>query len=91
MNKIKREPIRKCVGCNISKSKKELYRIVKLDNNEIKFDGTGKISSRGIYICSVDCLNRIIKSKRIERDFDIKISGENYNQVVTDLNTYLNK
>jgi len=74
------------VGCNISKPKKELYRIVKIQDNSIQFDSTGKINGRGIYICSMNCLNRVIKSKRLEKEFDIKISEEKYNQLVNDLN-----
>lgn len=86
MNNVKKVPMRKCVGCNVSKPKKELYRIVKIQDNSIKFDSTGKINGRGIYICSINCLNRVIKSKRLEKEFDIKISEEEYSQLINDLN-----
>ena len=35
-------PQRKCIGCNESKPKKELIRIVKTPENEILLDGTGR-------------------------------------------------
>ena len=74
---MKKIPLRKCLGCLESKPKNELYRIVKTKENEILLDETGKLNGRGAYICkSKDCLEKAIKSKRIEREFEIKISNE---------------
>lgn len=67
------------MGCNSQKDKKDLIRIVKNKENEISIDKTGKKEGRGAYICDdIQCLERVIKSKRLERVFDLKISEEIY-------------
>ena len=76
---MKKQPQRTCMGCNQKKDKKELIRIVKNKNNEISVDRTGKKEGRGAYICDdVNCLDKLIKSKRLERVFDMSISDEIY-------------
>ena len=67
------------MGCNEKKNKKELIRIVKNKNNEISIDRTGKLDGRGAYICDdIKCLEKVIKSKRLEKVFEYKISDEIY-------------
>ena len=76
---MKKQPQRTCMGCNQKKNKKELIRIVKNKNNEISVDRTGKKEGRGAYICDdVNCLEKLIKSKRLERVFEMSISDEIY-------------
>ena len=61
------------------KDKKDLIRIVKNKDNEISIDRTGKKEGRGAYICDdVNCLEKVIKSKRLERVLEIPISKEIY-------------
>ena len=70
---------RTCMGCNIKKDKKDLIRIVKNKQNVISVDKTGKQEGRGAYICNdIQCLEKVIKTKRLERALDIKISEEIY-------------
>ncbi len=76
---IKRQPQRTCMGCNTKKDKKDLVRIVKNKENKVSIDKTGKQEGRGAYICNdVKCLEKVIKSKRLEKALDIKISEEIY-------------
>ena len=76
---MKKQPQRTCMGCNQKKDKKELIRIVKNKNNEISVDRTGKKEGRGAYICDdVNCLDKLIKSKRLERVCEMSISDEIY-------------
>ncbi len=76
---MKRQPQRTCMGCNEKKDKKELIRIVKNNKNQISIDRTGKADGRGAYICDdIKCLEKVIKSKRLEKVFDYKISDEIY-------------
>lgn len=79
---MKRIPLRRCLGCIESKPKNELYRIVKNKEGEILLDKTGKLNGRGAYICkSKECLEKAIKSKRIEKEFETKISNEIYTEL----------
>ena len=76
---MKKQPQRTCMGCNQKKDKKDLIRIVKNKSGQITIDKTGKLEGRGAYICdNKDCLEKIIKSKRLERVFDMQISNEIY-------------
>ena len=79
---MKSIPQRTCMGCNEKKDKKDLIRIVKTNKNEISIDRTGKQEGRGAYICNnVQCLEKVIKTKRLERSLDIKICEETYNNL----------
>ena len=67
------------MGSNVKKDKNQLIRIVKNKENEINIDRTGKMEGRGAYICDdIKCLEKVIKSKRLERVLDINISDEIY-------------
>lgn len=76
---MKSIPQRTCIGCNSKKDKNELIRIVKNKDGIISIDRTGKAQGRGAYICdSIECLEKAIKSKRLERTFETKISEDVY-------------
>lgn len=76
--KTKKVPLRRCVGCNESKPKKELVRVVRTPEGEVLLDLTGKKSGRGVYVCkNVKCFEAAKKSKRFEKSLsadDIKVS-----------------
>lgn len=79
---MKIQPQRTCMGCNSKKDKKDLIRIVKNKQNEVNIDKTGKQEGRGAYICNnIQCLEKVIKSKRLEKILDIKISEEIYEKL----------
>lgn len=76
---MKKLPQRTCMGCNEKKDKKDLIRIVKNKDNEILVDKTGKLNGRGAYICNnVECLEKLKKSKRLNKVFETNISDEIY-------------
>lgn len=76
---MKKEPQRTCLGCKESKDKKELIRIVKQNDGKIFIDKTGKANGRGAYICNnIECLEKAIKSRRLENNFETKIDNEIY-------------
>ena len=83
---MKQVPLRTCMGCNEKKTKKELIRIVKNKEGIITVDRTGKAEGRGAYICdSIQCLERVIKSKRLERALECKISEDIYEELRGDM------
>lgn len=83
---IRKIPQRKCVGCNTSKDKKELIRVVKNAEGEISVDLTGKKNGRGAYIChSQECLAMAIKAKRLEKAFECQISEEIYERLMQEI------
>lgn len=79
---MKKIPQRTCMGCGIKKDKKDLLRIVKNKQGEINIDKQGKMQGRGAYLCdNIECLEKVIKSKKIERVFDEKIDNEIYKKL----------
>ena len=53
--------------------------MVRSPEGEISIDFTGKKSGRGAYICpDLECLNKVVKSKRLERSLETAISQEIY-------------
>ena len=78
----KRKPARTCMACNSQKEKQDLLRIVKSKEGLVEIDLTGKKNGRGAYICkSEECLNKVIKSKRLERVFEIEIKPDLYESI----------
>mgnify|MGYP005801774713 CR=1 FL=1 len=49
--KTRKIPMRKCMGCQEVKEKRELIRVVRSGEGEISMDKTGKKAGRGAYIC----------------------------------------
>ena len=73
---------RMCIGCNEKKDKRDLIRVVLSKTGEISIDKTGKQEGRGAYICdNIECLEKAIKSKRLERSFEMKIEDEIYDKL----------
>ncbi len=76
---MKQIPQRTCMGCNTKKNKQDLIRIVKNKEQKICIDKEGKMEGRGAYICdSVECLDKVIKSKRLERVLECKLNDDIY-------------
>jgi len=89
--------MRKCVGCQEMKNKKEMIRILKTPEGEFVVDATGRKNGRGAYICpSMDgrgaylcfsgkCLQEAIKNKGLERSFKQAIPKEIYENLEKEL------
>ena len=76
---MKKVPMRKCVGCQEMKSKKEMIRVIRTQEGEFLLDATGKKNGRGAYICpDKECLSKAIKSKGLERSFKQSIPKDVY-------------
>ena len=77
--KIKKIPMRQCMGCNEHKSKPTLLRVVKTPEGEVTLDFTGKKNGRGAYLCrDIKCLKRARKSGRIARVLECEIEEAVY-------------
>lgn len=83
---MKKIPQRTCIGCNTQKNKNELIRIVINKEGQISIDRTGKANGRGAYICdNIECLEKIIKSKRLEKSFETQIPNEIYEELKSEI------
>ena len=85
--KVRKIPVRQCMGCNEHKPKAELLRVVRSPDGAVSLDFTGKKSGRGAYICrEVKCLQRARKSRRLERVLECSIPDEVYDAMEQELN-----
>ena len=82
----KKIPMRKCLGCNEMKPKKELVRVVRSPEGEISLDLTGKKPGRGAYVChDTACLAKARKAKRLEKAFSCEIPDGVYERMEEEL------
>ncbi len=84
-NKI---PMRRCIGCNISKPQKELIRIACYEGKiTVDFDGNAK--GRGVYVCKdKQCLKKIFKKKGFIRAFGVDLSEEQKERLLEEITKY---
>ena len=84
--KVKKIPMRQCLGCAEHKPKAELLRVVLSPDGEVSLDFTGKKSGRGAYICrDVKCLKKAQKSRRMDKSLDTVIPDEVYERLSKEL------
>ena len=84
----KKIPQRMCLGCQTKKDKRDLVRIVRTPDGDIIIDPTGKKAGRGAYICNdLECLNKVMKSKRLEKNLETSISPEVYEELKEQFST----
>ena len=83
---VRKVPMRQCIGCQEMKNKKEMIRVIKTAEEEILLDATGKKNGRGAYLCrSMECFEKAVKSKGLERSLKIKIPKEVYDSLKEEL------
>lgn len=83
---VKKIPMRMCTGCREMKPKKELIRVVRSTDGEIRLDLTGKLNGRGAYICKCgECLKKAQKTNALARAFECGVSPEIYTQLEKEL------
>ena len=76
---------RMCVCCRNMKHKHYMARIAVIDGKSV-VDKTYKAGGRGFYICSEQCLNKILTSKKLAR-YSCHLSDES---VLNDIKEVLN-
>lgn len=80
--RVKHVPVRTCVSCRESGSKRGLTRIVRTPEGEVTIDPTGKLNGRGAYLCDKpECWNRAITTPILSRALNIQVSPESVHQL----------
>lgn len=80
--KIKKIPMRMCLGCNEMKNKRDMLRVVKSPEGNVSLDFTGKKSGRGAYICkTLECFEAARRAKRFERSLSCRIDEKVYEEL----------
>lgn len=82
----KKQPMRKCIGCSEMRPKRDLIRVVRTPEGDIRLDFTGKLNGRGAYLCPQrSCLEKARKARRLERAFSVKVEPEIYDELNAEL------
>lgn len=88
----KKIPLRQCIGCGEMKSKKEMFRVLKTEDEGIILDVTGKKNGRGAYICgNAECLVKAKKTKGLDRSFKMPVAVEVYDSLIKEIETLESK
>lgn len=75
----KKIPIRQCVACREHKEKPLLARVVRTPEGQAVYDGRGKLSGRGAYLCRKPaCLEKAVKTRALSRALGIEVTPELY-------------
>lgn len=79
MAQTKKIPLRRCIGCQEMRNKREMLRVLHTPEDELVIDATGKKNGRGAYLCfSMECFEKAVKSKGLERSLKMSISPSVY-------------
>lgn len=82
MSQTRKIPMRKCIGCQEMKNKKEMMRVIKTPEDELVLDTTGKKNGRGAYLCfSKECFEKAVKTKGLERSLKMNIPSAVYDSL----------
>lgn len=79
-------PVRRCVGCNAQKPKRELVRVVRSPDGNVSVDLTGKKAGRGAYLCpSAACLAKARKAKRLQNAFGVPVPDDVFERLTAEI------
>jgi hypothetical protein len=82
----KRIPLRQCIGCGQMKAKNELLRVLRMQDEGIIIDSTGRKNGRGAYICrDTECMKKARKSKALDRAFKMQVAEDVYESLTNDI------
>lgn len=80
---MKKVPLRKCVVTQEQLPKKELLRIVRTPELEVKVDLKGKMNGRGAYLKKDVSVVELAKKKgSLEKALEIKINDDVYEEII---------
>ena len=89
MGTVRKEPLRTCVGCRQSRTKKELIRVVRTPEGELVLDATGRKNGRGAYLCrNTECLQKAKQNRGLSRSLNTDIPEEIYDDLEKELRNF---
>lgn len=92
MSQTRKVPMRKCIGCQEMKNKKEMMRVIKTPEDELVLDTTGRKNGRGAYLCfSKECFEKAVKTKGLERSLKMSIPSAVYDSLKKEIEQIENK
>lgn len=79
---MKKIPMRRCLATNESFPKKEMLRIVRTPEKEVKVDLTGKLNGKGAYLSkSLEALQIVKQKNLLEKALEVKVDDSIYDEI----------
>lgn len=86
MPPVKHIPERTCIACGKIQPKRNLVRLVRVADNIIEIDLTGKKAGRGAYLCrAAACCDSGLKGNRVERALKVGLERAARNKLIDEL------
>ena len=89
MTDAAKKRMRTCIGCGRQSDKVSLHRIVRTTDGSVRFDGTGRVSGRGAYVCSKECFELASKKGKLQRSLKCSVGKDEAAQVADELDRAL--
>ena len=78
----KKIPMRTCIACREEKPKKEMLRVVRNAEGEIRLDFSGKLPGRGAYVCGSEaCIKKLKKYRLLNKAFSSEVAPDVYDAI----------
>ncbi len=79
----KRKRPRTCVGCGEESPKRELMRVIRTPEGEVRYDPTGRANGRGAYLCRrSECVLLAKKKKALSRALKTEVGEDVYDTLL---------
>lgn len=86
MIKKRKVPMRKCVVCQESAEKRDLFRVVRSPEGEISLDPSGKKNGRGAYLSKKEsCVKKARDKNLLSRHLGVPVPEEVFDQMIAEL------
>ena len=76
---------RSCIGCGTQDAKARLHRIVRDAQGGVSFDASGRKAGRGAYVCSLACLLKAGKTRKLDRALRTGVGKDDFERVVGEI------
>ena len=80
---------RSCVSCGNKNKKGNLFRVVCNKLGGVSVDKKGTMAGRGAYVCSKDCFEAAVQTKRLERALKNKIAPDDYERLIVEFDAMM--
>lgn len=81
--KIKKIPMRTCVITREKCEKKDLIRVVRTPEQEVKVDETGKMNGKGAYLKKdIEVIKKAKQNKILEKILEVKVEDNIYDELI---------
>ncbi len=78
-----KNPERLCLACRMKSGKRELIRVIRTPDGEVRIDPTGRANGRGAYVCpNPECIGKLRKSGALSRSLKSTVPEEIYEELL---------